>query len=55
MIGANLWFNRAEEHYRKGERAKALHALMIGRQCAIAAGDGVLASAFVTAMTLMAA
>lgn len=50
-----LWFNRAEVYYTRGQRAKALHALKMGRQCARAAQDAELEAAFNTALTLMAA
>ena len=55
MIGATLWFNRAEAYYQRGERAKALHALKMGRECARAAQDAELEHAFITAMSMMAA
>lgn len=55
MIGATLWFNRAEVYYLRGYRSKALHALKMGRQCARAAQDAELEHAFTTAMSLMSA
>jgi hypothetical protein len=54
MIGANQWFNRAMAYRDRGDRQKAIHALMMGRQCARAACDRELEHAFSTAISLIA-
>lgn len=51
---ANLWFERAMTYRDRGQRAKAIHALKIGRQCAIEVNDRELEFAFYNAMVMVA-